>query len=365
MIDRSPPARLVEVAWSELEGWAGDDHQAALACFKVSARRMRERPYTTKLLGTDAAALARVAAAALEQDASGARAFFEASFRPHRIEPLSGQGFVTGYYEPEIAASPVRTERFRFPVYRRPDDLVSIDDSTRPGTMDPSFFFARSTPEGLVEYFDRRQIETGALDGLGLEMFWLESRIDIFFIHVQGSARLVMPDGAIRRISYAAKSGHPFTGIGRVLIDLGEIDRSNVTMQAVRQWLRDRPDRADAIMWHNRSFIFFQEIDHPQPELGPLAAAGVPLTPGRSMAVDHRLHTFGTPFWVSTRQPLPGSTVPFRRIMIGQDTGSAIVGPARGDLFIGTGEEAGLVAGAIKHDAQFHAFLPAMAGDAP
>jgi len=366
-------ALLEPMSFEEVIGWAEDDHAAALSCFRVSAKRMSQRPYTTKLLGIDAVALAAAGKAALEldeitrSDMMMARAFFERWFTPHRIiadkarpddRSVDMDGFVTGYFEPEVEASPERTDRFKYPVLGRPADLVEIDDDTRPSHIDPRHFFARKSDDGLFTYPDRRSIEEGALEGLGLELFWFESRIDIFFVHIQGSARLVLPDGTGARISYAGKSGHPFTAIGKLLIERGELTLENVTMQTIRNWLESHPESADDLMRENRSYIFFQIIDHPEPQMGPVAAAGVPLTPGRSLAVDHRLQTFGTPVFVRTEKPLPGEKKPFARLMVAQDTGSAIVGPARGDLFIGTGREAGEIAGAVKHQAQFVALLP-------
>jgi len=358
--------RLDPVSFSEIPGWQSDDHQAAFACFLNSARRMRQRPYSTKKLGIDSLALAKAGEIALElagQSGTGeARRFFENCFKPCRIVPSANQGdypgLVTGYYEPEAEASPVCTDRFCYPIMRRPDDLVELDRANRPANIDDSVFFAKNVNGVIQPYEDRSAIESGALDGKGLEMFWLESRIDVFFIHIQGSARLVMPTGEVRRISYDGKTGHPFTAIGRVLVDMGEISPDRVSMQSIRSWLKVNPQRADEIMRLNRSYIFFQEIDHPDPQMGPVAAAGVPLSAGRSLAIDHRLQTFGTPIWVSTEKPLAGTGSTFARLMIAQDTGSAIVGPARGDLFMGSGHRAGEKAGAISNSADFIALVP-------
>ena len=364
----SPASSLLEpTGFDAIEGWAGDDHAAALSCFRVSARRMLEQPYRTRSLGIDSGRLARIAGLALADapvsaNATAARQFFEHHFRPYRIVPGGGgSGFVTGYFEPELPASPVRTDRFTYPLYRRPPDLVDIDDATRPAGMDPSFRFARKTGSGLAEYFDRGEIEAGALTGLGLELAWLESPVDGFFVHIQGSARLAMVDGSVMRVSYAGKSGHPYTAIGALLVETGEMRREDVTMATLRDWLRANPERGSALMARNRSFIFFAESQVSDPALGPVGAAGVPLTAGRSIALDHTVHTFGTPVWIATREPLPDESRPFRRLMIGQDTGSAIVGPARGDLFIGSGEEAGTIAGAIRHRADFVVLVPGKA----
>ncbi len=362
MTGNAPPAIFTEVDFGAIEGWEADDHDAALACFRMSARRSAVRPYTTKALGVSGALLAAIGESALSQPASAirARAFFEEHFRPFRVVPLSGNGFVTGYFEPELQASPVRTTRFSYPLYARPADLADIDDTTRPAGMDPSFMFARRRDGGYEEFPDRAAIEAGALAGKGLELAYIESPVDGFFVHIQGSARLQMPDGEVWRISYAGKSGHPFTPIGAWLVANGHLTREAVTMDSIRQWLLADEARARELMNRNRSFIFFQRTQQENPDLGPVAAAGVALTPGRSLAVDHRLHTFGTPVFVSTREPLPGQALPFQRLMVAQDTGSAIIGPARGDLFIGSGREAGTLAGAVKHIADFTILLPRM-----
>lgn len=356
------PARLLPADFDELPNWTGDDHAAALSCFRISARRMAERPYTTKALGISSPALVRAAEAALALPANpaagDARAFFESRFTPLLVEPLGPGGHVTAYYEPEVPASPVETGRFRHPVLARPDDLVAVDDTNRPDGWDESFVFARQTPQGLTEYWDRGAIETGALAGRGLELFWLEDPVDLFFIHIQGSARLVLPDGSIRRIAYAAKTGHPFTAIGRLLIERGELPAEGMSMQSIRGWLKSRPQEALSLMRQNRSYIFFREVTVPAPDLGPIGAASVQLTPGRSLAVDHRLHTFGTPIFVAVEGALPGLRQHWNRLMIAQDTGSAIVGPARGDLFIGSGSEAGEIAGRISLPARFFVLAP-------
>jgi membrane-bound lytic murein transglycosylase A len=352
-------ARLEPVAFSELPGWSGDDHAAALQCFMHSAQRMRIRPYTTKTLGSDAPALAAIAESLLRETPStgNARSFFEQNFVPHRIQPSTGSGFVTGYFEPQVAASAERTDRFSYPLYSRPPDLADIDDTTRPPGMDASFMFARNGSGGYSEYPDRAAIERGAIAGRGLELAWIENPVDGFFIHIQGSARLLMQDGSVWRIAYDGKSGHPFTPIGAWLVTHGHLSREAVTMDSIRDWLLADSGRARALMDRNRSFIFFKRVDQENPELGPVAAAGVALSPGRSLAVDHRLHTFGSPIFVCVEGAIP-QVGRWQRLMFAQDTGSAIIGPARGDLFIGSGTHAGHIAGAIKNRADFYVFVP-------
>ncbi|MBX3531469.1 MAG: murein transglycosylase A [Rhizobiaceae bacterium] len=359
----APAAHIAAVSFADLPGWADDDHAAAFAAFRRSAFRFLEKPYRTGALGVASDAFAKAFAAAREledPDRHVARDFFERYFLPFHVNPVaSPQGFVTGFYEPVVEASPIRTARFRYPLLARPHDLVDVDDSNRPAGLDPYFAFGRQTSSGVAPYFDRGEIERGALDGQGLEIAWLADKVDLFFVHVQGAARLKLAGGTERRVTYAAKTGHPFTGPGRILIELGEIAPEAVTMQSIRAWLAAHPGRVDEILWRNRSFIFFRDAAVDDPALGPVAAAKVPLTPGRSMAVDRLLHTFGTPFFIDapTLRALGGGG--FRRLMIAQDTGSAIVGPARGDLFAGSGDAAGDIAGVTKHPARFFMLVPA------
>ncbi|WP_296739597.1 murein transglycosylase A [Mesorhizobium sp.] len=351
-----------EKSFEALPGWGTDDHLAAFAAFRRSAHHAPVKPYRTGSLGVDFNAFADAYAEARSvspANRSQARSFFERHFVPALVTPETGSaGLVTGFYEPEVEASPVRTERFAVPLLSRPADLVDIDDNNRPAGMDPYLAFARETPVGPVEYFDRGQIERGALSSQDLGIAWLADKVDSFFVHVQGAARLKMTDGTLRRVTYAAKSGQRFTGPGRILSELGEIPLARVTMQSVRAWFKAHPDRVDEILWQNRSYIFFREAPVEDTGLGPIAAAKVPLTPGRSVAVDRLLHTFGTPFYIDAPTLTAFDEKPFRRLMIAQDTGSAITGPARGDLFAGSGDAAGEVAGVVRNAADFYALIP-------
>ncbi|MDX8495942.1 murein transglycosylase A [Mesorhizobium sp. VK22B] len=351
-----------EKTFGDLPGWAEDNHLTAFAAFKRSALHVLTKPYRTGALGVDFNAFAEAYAEARSvspANRSEARSFFERHFVPALVAAENGgAGLVTGFYEPEVEASQVKTEWFVVPLLSRPADLIDIDEKNRLAGMDPYLAFARETPAGPVEYFDRGAIERGALSGRKLEIAWLADRVDAFFIHVQGAARLKMTDGRLCRVTYAAKSGQRFTGPGKILSELGEIPLEKVTMQSIRAWFKAHPDRVDEILWQNRSYIFFREAPVEDAELGPIAAAKVPLTPGRSVAVDRLLHTFGTPFYIDAPTLTAFEQKPFRRLMIAQDTGSAITGPARGDLFAGSGDAAGEIAGVVRNVADFHALIP-------
>lgn len=358
--------RFVRRGFADLPGWAGADHALAFAAFRGSATRIVEDQVATGSLGVEPAAFrsaAKEAMTAGDLDGAAARSFFETNFIPLRILPEGTEndtpGFVTGYYEPVVAASPVRTDRFRFPLYAPPPDLVKIDDISRPPGLAPSFRFARRTPCGMLEeYPDRGAIEAGALAGRGLEIAWLDDPVEAFFIHIQGSARLRLSDGREIRVGYAAKTGHPFTAIGRSLVDDGELTLAEADMDGIRGWLAGHPERRQALFNRNRSFIFFREMPVDDPAKGPIGAAKVPLTALASIAVDRELATFGVPYFIDAPQ-LVVAGEPFRRLMIAQDTGSAILGPARADIFVGSGPDAGRIAGRIRHAADFHVLAPA------
>lgn len=346
-------ARLEPVAFADLPGWRDDRHEEALAAFRRGCARMAGAAWRAACAG----------AAAHEGDARG---FFESRFVPHRVvADGDGRGFLTGYYEPELAGARAPGAGFAAPLYARPDDLVALDGTSPRAGLDPALTAARATAEGLAPYPTRAEIEAGALAGRGLELVYLADRIEAFFVHVQGSVRVRLAGGGVVRLGYAGRNGHPYVSIGRRLIEDGIIAREEMTATRLRAWLKDNPDRADAVMRENPSFIFFRELDGLDPALGPPGAQGVPLTPLRSLAVDPAFHAYGTPVWLAAELPgADGRPAAFRRLMIAQDTGSAIRGPARGDIFFGSGDAAGERAGRIRHAGDVFVLLPAGAAEA-
>lgn len=342
--------------FASIDGWAEDDHQAALACFRMSAKGFAQKVPVSREAAKPSAELLYAAKQSLTTEFENpgkeiARRFFEDHFQPLRYKRDSG--FVTAYFEPEVEASRTRTSEFTYPLYSRPEDLVKIDKNNPPNGVSPGLEYARKTGRGFSDFHDRGAIDNGALKGRGLELFWLKSAIEGFYIHVQGSARLSLTDGTSARVSYAGKTGHPYTSIGKELVAQGVFTVEQANMTNIREWLEADLERAMELLHRNRSFIFFTEVEQHDPDFGPIAAAGVQLTPGRSLAVDKTVHAYGTPVWLATRDPLPSDTTRFRRLMVAQDTGSAIVGPQRGDIFIGSGHEAGMIAGAVRHETDF------------
>ncbi|HEV7319676.1 MAG TPA: murein transglycosylase A [Ensifer sp.] len=354
--------RLEPARFADLPGWHQDDPTAVIDAMRRCHKHVSTvKAYRTGSLGISVADLlpALGASAADVDTGEGARAFFEEHFVPFRIIPETGPGFVTAFYEPEIEVRAEADDTYRFPLYRRPENLVDVDESNRPEGMDPYFAFGLLEEGRVSEHPDRRAIEQGYLAGRGLEIAYAKSKVDVFFVHVQGAARLVYPDGKRRRITYSAKTGHYFSPIGKLLIDRGRIDAATVSMMSIRGWLEAHPDEVDEVLWHNRSFIFFREAEVGDERLGPIAAAKVSLEPGRSLAVDRLIHTFGVPFYIASESLTRlDEGKPFQRLMLALDTGSAIVGPARGDIFTGSGFDAGERAGAVRNAADFYVFVP-------
>ncbi|MBX5085896.1 murein transglycosylase A [Rhizobium lentis] len=372
MSDHASDFVLQAISFDRLEGWKDDDPSGLFDVMRRCRRQITDvKPYRTGSLGLssdDLLPLLLDAENFTPSSPASARAFFEARCRPFLIRRKDGgSGFVTAFYEPEIEVSERPDDVFRFPFYSRPDDLIDLDDGNRPAELDVSYVFGRLHGDGRVgAYPDRREIDQGFLAGRGLEIAWAKSKVDVFFVHVQGAARLRYRDGRIGRITYAAKAGHPFSAIGKLLIERGEIDRAEISMQSIRGWLARNPGRVDEVLWHNRSYIFFREtpsealgLRTADPEAGPIAAAKVPLLAGRSLAVDRMIHTFGFPFFISADSLIHlDEGRPFRRLMLALDTGSAIVGPARGDIFTGSGDAAGESAGTVRNEADFVILVP-------
>ena len=288
---------------------------------------------------------------------SNPRQFFEQNFNAIKISNSGGRaGRLTAFYEPEVEARLHRHGNFQTPLLRRPPDLVALNEDNRPDKLDQSWRFGRLRSDGTISaYYDRAQINAGALDVDRLALAFVADPIEAFFIHIQGAARLRLEDDSLLRVTYDGKSGHPFTAIGRLLVDRGEIPAQDISMQTIKAWLRTHPDKAMPLMEENRSYIFFKQAPSCDDELGPIAAAKVPLTAGRSLAVDRLLHTFGTPIFVNADNV---NGAPFARLMIAQETGTAIVGPVRGDLFCGSGPAAGQLAGAVNSPCDFTLLIP-------
>ncbi len=354
------PFRMVDTElepaeFSSLDRWADDDHAASFATFRKSCaailkRRPPFRPFEEDLRGV----CERAVKISLPVNEPTARAFFEENFRPVRISRLGERdGFLTGYYEPEVEGRRIRGGGFEYPMYRRPADLAAKASQMKRSKR-------HRVGKRVVGYFDRAAIEEGALAGRNLEICWLKDPIESFFIHIQGSARIRLEDGKLLRLNFDSHNGFPYISVGRVLIDRGVIPREEMSMDAIRTYFSEMPDEAREIMRTNKSYVFFREISELPADIEPPGAQGVNLTRERSVAIDKNLHIYGTPFWIEADLPLEGekSATKFHRLMIGQDTGGAILGPARADIYFGAGLNAGMVAGRIRHPGRFYILVP-------
>ena len=356
-------ARLAQLSFADLDGWSDDDHGAAFAVFRRSCRALVDASPVLRPASPASAHLRAACVAALAlPDSPGrvvARAFFEAHFQPMHVRPPSGEGFLTGYFEPEYDGSLTRTAEFATPLLARPDDLVTVPQGETLTGLEPGLQAARRVNAGFMPYPDRTAIETGALGDLARPVVFLRDAVDAFVIHVQGSARIRLADGRIVRVAYAGRNGHPYTSIGRILVEGGHIPLAEMSLERLTAWIRAHPDEGRDLMRANRSFIFFRLADELDPVDGPIGGAGVPLTAGRSLAVDRGLWSYGLPFWLEGELPLSGGgSEPLRRLTIAQDTGSAIVGLARGDFFFGSGPDAGTRAGLLRHATRFVVLSP-------
>jgi membrane-bound lytic murein transglycosylase A len=352
------------VAWGDIAGWHADDHLQAFRAFRASCKPINAQgkpSAESRALGLSLRDPCRAAKTAEVSDPAQARAFFEAQFVPLRISRLGeAEGFVTGYYEPVIDGSRTQTDVYTVPVYRRPSNLfVRGVKPDAVGLPNKGQVFRKIGRRKLVPYYDRAGIEDGAIAGRGLEICWLKNQTDLLFTQIQGSARVRLEDGSTLRINYDAHNGYPYTPVGRILIERNIIPKDQMSMHRIREWMEQNPDGANELRRQNRSYVFFREVQLSDKDEA-VGAQGVPLTPGRSIAVDKSLHVYGTPFFIEGELPIESeqSKTPFRRLMIAQDTGSAITGPARADLYFGAGADAGKVSGRLRHGMRFVMLVP-------
>ena len=348
---------LTAVGFEDLPGWRSDRHAEARAPLLRSCRARLARPgaFDRRFGGRAAWRAACAAVEALPAgDDEAARAVFERWFAPRLVAGKSGpRGLFTGYYEPELAAAPEPGGAYREPLYARPDDLVTVRLADFRPRSGGGRLAGRVVDGALRPYFSRAEIAAGALAGRARALYWAADPVAAFFLHVQGSGRLRLPGGARVRLGYAAANGRPYTAIGKVLVERGALARDDVSLQSISAWLRANPGAARAVMDANESYVFFRVLTGP----GPVGSQGVPLTAGRSLAVDARRIPLGLPLWLDAPHPLPGRA-PLRRLVVAQDTGGAIRGAVRGDLFWGAGEEAEAAAGRMRSEGRYFALVP-------
>lgn len=336
----APEKRLAmaPISYNEIPGWADDRHAEALVTFRRSCPKLTAGPDTK--IATDGGEktitsaewrnICDSAAAVKAGDARAARLFFEDNFRPLVVQ---SPGKFTGYFEPELRGSKAPSRLFTVPVYRKPPDVTD------------------------KPYYTRAEIESGVLKGKGLEIAWVQDPVGLFEVQVQGSGRIQLAEGGTMTLGFDGSNNRPYTAIGAVLVEMGVMKREDATWPAIRDWLKRNPQQAREVMRRNERYIFFKDTK----TSAPIGAEGVVLTAQRSMAIDPTLTPYGTPIWIDTKRPVarkPGTTEPYRRLMIAQDTGAAIKGPARGDVFFGAGAQAADWAGRMVGDGRAIVLVP-------
>jgi membrane-bound lytic murein transglycosylase A len=337
------------VKFSALDGWIQDRHAEAWTGLLRSCSRLEYEPEWQGVC-TAARGLTR------PTDAQ-ARSFFENWFTPHPVfgRDRGQEGLITGYYEPLLFGSRSRSGRFRHPLYGKPPDLLTIELSEVYPELKGKRLRGKLQGSRIVPYYSRSQLDLRPDLLAGNELLWVDDLVALFFLHIQGSGRVVLDDGTILGVGYADQNGHPYRSIGRELIEMGEMSREDVTMFSIRAWLRENPDLAESLLHRNPSFVFFRLRDAPGE--GPIGSLNVPLVPERSIAVDRSVIPLGAPVWIETRLPDEQQTR-YHRLTHAQDTGGAIRGQVRVDLFCGQGERAELMAGRMKQPLRLFVLLP-------
>lgn len=336
------------VRWSQLNGWQEDRQAESWVALLRSCSKLREQ--------ANWAALCRAADELHEPVDLQVRSFYEKWFVPHEINGADGEqsGLITGYYEPLLSGSPLQSERFRYPIYKRPDNLITVELSEIYPDLKGKRLRGRLVGNKIVPYYSRSSLDKdpGLLDGH--ELVWVDDPIALFFLHVQGSGRVQLPDDTIIGVGYADQNGHPYQSIGRELITMGELEKDDVNLFSIREWLRNNPERIDSLLGRNPSYVFFTERHVPGE--GPYGSLNVPLVAERSVAVDPSVVSLGVPIWLETT--LPDSGDAYHRLMLAQDTGGAIKGPIRADVFWGLGIRAERMAGLMKQPGKLFVLLP-------
>ncbi|MBY0577106.1 MAG: murein transglycosylase A [Gallionellaceae bacterium] len=345
----APPAPPFAASkWEMLPDWPTTDLQGSWAAFLQSCRALKSKPGWQ--------AICTRANELTQPDNAALRSFFEEGFTPYQVFNPDGssRGMITGYYEPKLAGSRVKTKRFRYPLYIPPEDLLIVDLGEVYPQLKDLRLRGRLQGKRIVPYYNRAEIDNGKAPLQGRELFWVDNAVELFFLQIQGSGRIELPDGSLVKVGYAEQNGHPYVSIGKKLVEMGELKIEEASMQGIKNWAEQYPKKLDALLAQNPSYVFFREL--PNGLSAPLGALGVPLTESYSIAVDPRTIPLGAPVFLATT--FPNSTEPLNRLMLAQDTGGAIKGAVRADFFWGFGEQAGAQAGRMKQGGQMWVLFP-------
>ena len=346
--DTEPYAPFAVSKWEMLPDWQTVDLQQTWAAFWRSCSVLKNKPAWQPICAR--------ANEVTQQDNDSLRAFFEEGFTPYQVFNPDGssQGLITGYYEPRLNGSRIKTERFRYPLYAPPEDMLIIDLGEVYPQLKELRLRGRLQGNRIVPYYSRSEIDNGKAPLKGLELLWVDNAVDLFFLQIQGSGRIELPDGSLVKVGYAEQNGHPYTSIGRKLVEMGAFTLEESSMQNIKLWAQKNPEKLAGLLEQNPSYVFFRELPNNLP--APLGALGVPLTNEYSLAVDTRTIPLGAPVFLSTTYP--NTVEPLNRLMLAQDTGGAIRGAVRGDFFWGFGEQAGALAGRMKQAGKMWVLFP-------
>jgi len=342
----SRPERGSIVPWQELPGWDSDEVSQIWPVMKKNCG--------TEKLPEGWQNICKEMRLLDDPDNDTVRAYLETRFTVHELEnPDAQEGLMTGYYEPVLNGSLKASARFRYPVYSRPKNLVTVRLSELYPELEGKTVRGMLRHNEVVPFYSRKEIDSGAESLSGLEIAWVDNAVDLFFLHIQGSGKIRLTDGRILSVGYVDQNGHPYESIGTRLVQRGELKAEDVSLFTIKDWLDDHPDEAMQLLYSNPSYIFFSVRDNNLP--GPIGSLGVPLTAERSIAIDRKFIELGSLVWVDTT--LPGEVaVPYQRLMAAQDTGGAINGAVRADIFFGQGERARNLAGHMKQPGRLFVF---------
>jgi membrane-bound lytic murein transglycosylase A len=365
-VDMEKAPLIIEPAsFSSMPGWYDDDHINAVGAFLKSCEIIMNKDPSFSFgpdgIGGTYGDWKNVCLAARYIDQSSvderqARLFFEKYFKPYKAlaDGKKDKGLFTGYYEASLYGSLEKSGKYKYPLLKRPDDLVMVDLGIFREGLKGQRIAGRVVGAHLKPYEDRSEIQEGKLSDIdNLALVWVDNPVDAFFLHIQGSGRINFANGEYVRLGYDGQNGHPYYAIGRELIHRGHIEKDNISMQTIRAWLEANKEEAPEIMNTNKSYIFFRHLD----EDGPLGGSGATLTPGRSLAIDRTKIPYGVPVWLDIEPPVEGEEK-VQRLVVAQDTGGAIRGPIRGDVFWGYGDRAEYLAGHMKSEGRYWLLLP-------
>ena len=344
-----PPVTMLRPTdWGALTGWTDDDILPAWDAFLRSCAVLKNQPLWQKTCIQ--------ADSVRGEDSVTLRQFFESRFVPHQVLNAdgSGDGLITGYYEPLLKGSRKRTKHYRYPLYTTPDELLIVDLGEIYPELKNMRLRGRLQGRKVVPYYSRSEIERKPTPLQGKELLWVDDAVDLFFLQIQGSGRVALENGEVVRIGYSEQNGHPYKSVGRLLVERGELPLEKASMQGIKAWGQRNPAKLNELLMQNSSFVFFRELPAGLP--GPLGSMGVPLTAGRSLAVDPRSIPQGAPVFLATTWP--NSDKRLHRLMVAQDTGGAIKGNVRADFFWGFGPEAGEQAGKMKQNGKMWVLMP-------